>query len=451
LSLLQFGLVMKNLLLPTFFAACVCLSAAGSAQDSNWPQWRGPQGDGTTTASGVVTEFAANKNVKWRIDLPEAGNSTPIVWGDRVFVTQPLSDSKQRALMCLDRETGGELWVRGVEYTTTETTHNTNPYCSASPVTDGERVIAWFGSAGLVCWDFAGTELWRRDLGQQEHMWGYGSSPIMHDGLCILNFGPGNRETLIAVDVATGETRWEVNSIDDAAERELSGPENDGNANDFKSDEARNSRLRGSWNTPLIIDVDGRSELIAVLPRRVTAFDPATGKELWTCGGGAPLAYASPMESDGVIVALGGYGGATLAVKAGGSGNVTDSRRIWHHPKGDGWLGTGVADDGAVYVCNMNGVLSCTDVQSGEELWKARVDGGGTWSSITQTADGLMFLLTKSGSITVFRPSRESFQAVSVNQLQEKSNASVVIAGSDIFVRTDVALWAFGQPKKRAE
>ena len=156
----------------------------------------------------VVTRWGRDQNVKWRIDLPEAGNSTPIVWGDQVFLTQPLSASKERALICIDRKTGREQWRRRVAYSEEEPTHRTNPYCSASPVTDGQRVIAWFGSAGLVCWELDGKELWRRNLGLQDHMWGYGSSPILYRDLCIVNFGPGNREFLIAVDKTTGETRW---------------------------------------------------------------------------------------------------------------------------------------------------------------------------------------------------------------------------------------------------
>ena len=200
----------------------LCLLSAvrpAFGDDQNWPQWRGPEGTGVTSSAGVVTQWGPDQNVKWRIDLPEAGNSTPIVWEDRVFLTQPLSAAKQRSLFCVDRETGRELWRRGVVYDRPESSHKTNPYCSASPVTDGERVIAWFGSAGLFCWDLAGNELWRRDLGTQEHMWGYGSSPILHEDLCILLFGPGNNEFLLAVDKATGETRWKVDALDDAAER----------------------------------------------------------------------------------------------------------------------------------------------------------------------------------------------------------------------------------------
>ncbi|MCA9136649.1 MAG: PQQ-binding-like beta-propeller repeat protein [Planctomycetales bacterium] len=434
---------MKNRSACILVACYLVFPTPGFGADSNWPQWRGPQGTGITSAAKVPSRWGKDLNVKWRTALPEPGNSSPIVWGEKIFLTQPLSESKQRALLCLDRNTGEELWRRSVEYSQAEPSHKTNPYCSASPVTDGERVIAWFGSAGLVCWDMDGDQLWRSDFGRQQHMWGYGSSPILHQDLCILSFGPGDREFLVAVDKSTGEVRWQVDSLDDAAERKLSGPENDGNSSDYSDDKDRKERLRGSWGTPIIVEVDGHSELILTMPRRVSAYDPKSGNLLWTCGGSGPLAYASPMESDGVIVALGGYNGASLAVRAGGHGDVTETHRLWHKSKHGGWLGTGVVDNGAVYVCDIGGVIHCLDVQSGEELWKHRSGGGGTWSSITQTADGLMFLLTKSGTTTVFRPSRDGFDEVAQNDVNEPTNASVVIAGNDVLIRTDAALWSF--------
>ena len=128
-----------------------------TAEESNWPQGRGPHGSGKTESVTSVTQWAPETNLKWRSPLPEAGNSTPVVWGDRIFVSQPLSETKERAILCLDRNSGKELWRRGVVYGENEPTHKTNPFCSASPVTDGECVIAWLGSAGLVCWDFSGN------------------------------------------------------------------------------------------------------------------------------------------------------------------------------------------------------------------------------------------------------------------------------------------------------
>ena len=177
---------------------------------ANWPGWRGPNGTGTTADKELPLTWTTSENVRWRTELPERGNSSPIVWGDKVFVTQALSDSKRRTLMCLDRSNGKLLWQSGPTYSENEPTQRDNPYCAATPVTDGERVIASFGSAGLYCYDFTGKELWHRDLGKMEHMFGNGASPILSGDLCILNFGPDAKARLVAVNKKTGEIAWEA-------------------------------------------------------------------------------------------------------------------------------------------------------------------------------------------------------------------------------------------------
>jgi outer membrane protein assembly factor BamB len=186
------------------------LTLAVPAFAANWPGWRGPDGTGTTADKALPLNWTTSENVRWRTELPERGNSSPIVWGDKVFVTQALSDSKRRTLMCFDRSNGKLLWQSGPAYTEEESTQRDNPYCAATPVTDGERVIASFGSAGLYCYDFTGKELWHRDLGKMEHMFGNGASPVLAGDLCILNFGPDAKARLIAVNKKSGETAWEA-------------------------------------------------------------------------------------------------------------------------------------------------------------------------------------------------------------------------------------------------
>ena len=186
------------------------LSMAVPAFAANWPAFRGPTGDGVTNDGKLPLTWSKTENVRWRVDLPERGNSSPIVWGDKVFVTQAISDSNTRALLCFDRATGKQLWQAGTTYSERESTQRDNPYCAATPVTDGERVIASFGSAGLYCYDFAGKELWHRDLGRMEHMFGNASSPVLAGELCILNFGPDQKARLVAVNKKTGEVAWEA-------------------------------------------------------------------------------------------------------------------------------------------------------------------------------------------------------------------------------------------------
>jgi hypothetical protein len=218
------------------------LTFCGAASGENWPAWRGPRGDGSCSEQGLPTTWSKTENVAWKVALPERGNSTPIVWNDRVFITQTLEQAGRRTLMCFDRQDGRLLWQAGTVWHEKEPTHGTNPMCSASPVTDGERVVAWFGSAGLFCYDFQGNLLWKRDLGLQRHIWGYGSSPVLHGDLCFLNFGPGERSFLIAVNKKTGETVWQH---DEPINREGTSEAKFSNADYY-----------GSWSTPLICGLE---------------------------------------------------------------------------------------------------------------------------------------------------------------------------------------------------
>src|SRR5262249_26517950 len=150
--------------------------------------------------------WSTNQNVRWRVPLPDRGNSTPAVWGSRIFVTAGIEKENRRTLMCFDRQDGHLRWQAGVTWTDKEPTYPDNPPCTPSPVVDGTKAFAWFGSAGLYCYDFDGRELWRRDLGQQSHEWGYASSPVLYRDLCLLSFGPGKRSFVIALKKSNGRT-----------------------------------------------------------------------------------------------------------------------------------------------------------------------------------------------------------------------------------------------------
>src|SRR5262245_41070472 len=277
----------------------VAFVLAIAARADNWPAWRGPEGTGVCREKNLPLRWSTNDSVRWRIPLPEAGNSTPIVWDNRVLITQAIEKEGRRTVMCFDRATGKLLWQLGTTFTEKEPTHETNPQCSPSPVTDGERVVAWFGSAGLYCYDLSGKELWHRELGQQRHIWGYGASPVLHGDLCILSFGPGERTFLIAVNKKTGKDVWKIE-------------EPGGHSGEKKAGEDKAPWI-GSWSTPVVVKTDGREELLLGWPKRLVAFEPKTGKELWTCAGLNPLVYTSALYADGIVVAMGGFNGMALA------------------------------------------------------------------------------------------------------------------------------------------
>lgn len=399
---------------------------------ANWPAWRGPAGTGVCAEKNLPTRWSTTENVRWKTPLPERGNSTPIIWRDRIFLTQSVGND--RLLFCFDRATGKLLWQSGAKDVEKELTHGTNPYCAASPVTDGERVYASFATGGLWCFDFSGKELWHRDLGKQRHIWGNAASPVLHGNLCILNFGPGERTFLVAVDKLTGKTLWQHD-------------EPGGESGEKKGD--AKPVWNGSWSTPVAIRVADRDELLMTFPKRVLAFDPATGKELWTCAGLNPLVYTSPLFSDGIVVGMGGFGGMSVAVKPGGTGDVTATHRLWHHPRTKQRIGSGVIHDGHIYILNDPGVAECFELKTGKLVWEERIKGstssGENWSSLV-LADGLLYALNRAGDCPVFKASPK-FELVSLNPLGEPSNSSVAPSDGELFLRTYKHLWCIS-PKK---
>lgn len=421
------------------YSVVLALVATSIAAAADWPAWRGANGIGISTESDLPVKWSTTENVRWRFPLPEAGNSTPIVWGNRVFVTQAVG--KRRTLMCVDRESGKLLWQQGVDTQENEPTHGTNPYCSASPVTDGKRVIASYASDGLFCYDFDGNVLWQRtDLGKQIHIWGNGASPVIYADLCILNFGPGETTYLIAVNKETGKTVWKKEEATGYGEA----PKSEGEGK--KSNAAT---YIGSWTTPPLINVDGQDQLLMSWPRRLAAYDPQTGNELWTCSGLNPLVYTSPIFEDGIVVAMGGFNGMSIAVRAGGQGDITESRRLWHQPKTQQRIGSGVIKDGYIYIHNDPGVAECFDLKTGERVWQERLKGseaGGTnWSSIMLAGDNC-YTINQSGDCFVFKASPK-FELVSVNALGERSNSSIVPSNGELFIRTHKALWCISNAK----
>jgi outer membrane protein assembly factor BamB len=402
------------------------LLCASLVRADNWPAWRGANGSGHTNEKDLPTEWGPDRNVKWKIPLPDQGNSTPVIWGDRVFYTQATERGKKRTLHCLDRATGKERWKVEVPYADKETTHGTNPYCSASPATDGERVIVSHGSAGLFCYDLEGKELWKRDFGKQDHIWGNASSPVIWRDFVFFYVGPGENTKLVALDRKTGKDRWEF-------------VEKDGN---FGKD---NKEWRGSWSTPIIAKVGDRDELILSIPLMVKAFEPTTGKELWSCEGLTKLVYTSPIISpDGIVVAMSGYGGSALAVRAGGNGDVTKTHRLWHHPRaGNQRIGTGVILGDHCYMVNESGQGQRFDLKTGMDDWKNRRISSKTWSSLVLAGDKI-YQMNDNAETLVLTTGAEP-KELAKNSLNEMTRASIEVSDGELFIRTYKHLWCIGK------
>jgi len=312
----------------------VIVLATSSAPAGDWRAWRGPLGTGISDERNAPTAWSETENVKWKVPLDGQGNSTPIVVGQRVFLTHSPAQSKARGLRAYDRTSGELVWKHEVEYADQEPTHGTNPFCSASPVSDGERVVAWYGSAGLFCYDLEGKVLWQKDLGKVEHIWGYGSSPVIHENLVILPYGPGLNAFVIALDKKSGDEVWRKEYPSQKSEK----PED----------------YRGSWSTPVLHKFGDRTLMLLSLPEKLRAVDPATGEDVWTCDGPSKLVYTSPLVAGEIVVTMCGYGGPAFAVKPTGEGDQT-ANRLWLHERNPQRVGSGVVVGDYLYILHESG------------------------------------------------------------------------------------------------
>ena len=411
----------------------------------NWPTWRGPGGLGVSQEMNLPLKWSPTENVRWKVKLPASGNSTPVIWGDFVFITQStertlwppkvpidfpkgtspggLAVAEKRSVMCFHRADGKLLWQRDLIYKEKEPTHGTNPFCSASPVTDGERVIASHGSAGLVCYDFEGKQLWHYDVGKLEHVWGNASSPILHDDLCIHWAGPGPRQFLVAVNKRTGAKVWET-------------PEAGGDSG------LSSGKFLGSWSSPIIARVGAQDQLIFGVPFKLKGYDPRTGKELWSAAVGGSYSYSSPIVADGHVI----YGSAVL--KLGGAGDIIKQRL--KVKVGAMYISTAVVQGDHLYSYNNVGVPACHEWKTGAELWKDQIaerpGGVETWGSLVHAA-GRVYIADKTGATHVFLAGPK-YQHLATNRLGgEGMNASLAVSNGDIFIRTHKHLWCIGAAK----
>ena len=396
----------------------------------NWPAWRGADGLGHCRDTGLPLKWSVTENVRWKVALPDEGNSTPVVWGERIFLTQATEKGRVRATICFNSKDGSKLWEQKVEYKEPEPTHNTNPFCSASPVTDGQRVVVSHGSAGMFCYDMEGKDLWRRELGKCHHVWGNAASPVIHDDLVILNFGPGAEQYLLAVNKETGKDVWKVEEPGGSAGI------------------AKGEKWIGSWSTPVVATIKGREELVMSWPGVIKSYEPKTGKLFWSCEGLAKdkrpdaLVYTSPVVTEDVVIGMAGYGGPAIGVRTGGSGDVTETHRLWRHPNAPQRIGTGVIIGEHLYNVNEPGTLQCLEWKTGKTLWTERI-GGGVWGSLVH-ADG-RFYVTRLDGETVVVAAKPKFELLANNPLKERTLSSIAVSDGQVFIRTYKHLWCIGK------
>lgn len=403
--------------------------AATPSRGDNWPAWRGPLGTGQCAERDLPLQWSAEEGIAWKIALEAPGNSTPIVWDDRIFLTEALDRGARRCVTCLDRSDGRLIWRKEIPFDGKEPTHNTNPFCSASPVTDGKRVFAWHGSAGVVAYDFEGKQLWHRDLGPFHHIWGNAASPVLYENTVLFHLGPGPVVQLLALDQETGETVWK---LDLPASKDA-------------------DQWKGSWSTPIVRPLPaGGHELLLSTPQRLLGLDPKSGQLRWEARGLSDLVYTSPVYSDEVVVAMSGYRGPAIGVRLGGEGDVTETHRLWRVEPNPQRIGSAAVVGDHAYILNDPGILQCIELKTGRDVLQTRLTGK-SWSSMVATADHRLYVIDMDAQTFVLEASPEA-KVLARNALpKETTRASLAVSDGQIFARTYQHLYCIGTRRPSAQ
>ena len=406
--------------------------AAATASANDWPHWRGPNGNGVSGETELPIRWSTTENVHWKLDLPGRSGATPIITGDRVFVN--VTDGDAIELWAVDRRTGGVLWTThlGDGNERLMKGNRANP----SPVTDGESLWVMSGHGLLRRFDLDGNEIWVRDI-QRDHgawglLWGYGSSPVLHDDSLYVQvlhgFYTDDPSYVLRIDTETGRTLWRTERPTRAIRES---PD--------------------SYTTPAVVATESGFELVVTGGDVVTGHDLASGRELWRLEGMNPRnrrdyrMVASPVVEGDIVVAPTRVRPLTV-LRAGGRGDVTESHRMWTTDSGPD-VPTPVTDGTYLYVVRDNGVVHCFDLRTGEEIYGRQRLRNGSYSASLVLADGNIYATSEDGVTSVFRAGPE-FELLAENDLEGYTLSSPAIVNGQIFLRTDFALWAIGQPRE---
>jgi outer membrane protein assembly factor BamB len=427
----------------------ISLLLAGSLQAENWPGWRGPRLDGSSLEKHLPLKWTAKENIAWQATIPGIGHSSPIVFGDRVFVTTCLLKTEERVLLALDRRTGKELWSKVVMKTPLEPKHGLNSFSSSTPATDGKHVYVNFlrirpnltgedypkkprvpiaklkgmvPEMVLTCYTMGGDLVWQKAVGQFYSPHGFCSPPILYKNLVILNGDQDAEAYLVALDKTSGDQVW-------------------------KTDRPHRTR---SYCAPLILEAAGKMQMVLTGSETVTSYDPDTGNLLWLIDGPTEQYVASPVFTDNVLFLTAGFPTYhNMGIRLDGTGNVTKTHVLWHESKtkdrNASYVPSPIAYDKWFYMISDRGYLSCFEAKTGSRLWMEQL---GTHHSASPVLAGGYIYMTDDDGITYVLKAGSAFEEVSRNPLGEKCFSSPAISHGQIFVRTTGHLWCVGAPAR---
>ena len=439
--------------------------SASTSTDQNWPQWRGPFANGVAPHGDPPLTWSETNNVKWKVRIPGSGSASPIVWENLVFVQTAIatgkkvrapveksqsppvaadapvqnpqgrprgggmmrpekpSESYQFVLLCLDRQTGKTLWQKVAREEVPHEGHRANDgsFASASPVTDGNHVFAYFGSRGLHCYDRQGNLEWERDFGrmQTKMSFGEGSSPALFGSTIVINWDHEGDDFIVAMDKETGKELWRQPRDEET-----------------------------SWATPLIVQHGGQTQVVTAATRKIRCYDLASGRLIWECAGLTPNAIPSPVAGDGTVYATSGFrGNALLAIRLGRTGDLTGTDAIaWSYNKSTPYVPSPLLYGNNLYFyANNNGILTCFDVKTGHALIDAeRIEElQGVFASPVG-ASGRVYLVGRNGVTVVIKQS-DPLEKLATNRLDEKFDASPAVVDRELFLRGHEYLYCIAE------
>ena len=423
----------------------IILLAPWPSTAEDWPSWRGPRGDGTSTEENVPTRWNSTENIAWQVRIPGVGHASPIVSGDRVFVVTSLPQSNQRLLLCLDRATGRIVWRVTALHAPPEAMHRLNSCASSTPATDGQFIFVSFLEPGetvvpaevirrqsgdliadnagmpvtpgrmfVAAYDMDGNRRWVARPGNFASVWGYCSSPVVFEDRLILNGDHDGDAYLVALDCTTGETVWKVK---------------------------REHRIR-SYCTPLIRVLDGRRQMIVAGSHSVVSYDPRDGSRHWFIDGPRGRAVASPVLSGDLLLIVAGYPNREmLAIRPDGHGDISATHVQWRSRKACPFVPSPIAVNNCFLLVSDQGIATCMDAESGNVHWRQRIGSG--YSASPVSAAGLVYFLADDGVTTII-PARTEFRVHAKNSIDEPCYASPAISGGQMFLRSEKQLYCIG-------